>query len=339
MLSIITNYLPILITAFIYVPFGDDIVPWLSGQSRRLLGPLGGKYLYASESFQVDSARLRDEVIALALTGQVSSFFEENVVPVLKRKFQGWYRDYKASRSKDTVLLSIIEDDPSEAAFLKTARDQATREEYNVQDDIAEIVLQFGYLALFSPVWPLISIGFFVNNIIEIRTDFIKIATEHQRPAPVRADGIGPWINSLDFLTWAGSISTGAVVHLFGTDSIAGGAWWALPITIFISEHVFTALRSIVRTVLHRIGSEQIRKERDERYAMRVKYLKDIEAHRKTKSSLTVEERIHRKSVRVLDMDTFFTKQIEQGSSAAFGVKLIHACAKAQGDGEHDKRD
>jgi anoctamin-10 len=331
-LSIITNYLPIFITAFIYVPFGEDIVPWLSSRSRDMLAAAGhskgkatvGEQQQPQQPFDVDSGRLRDEVIALALTGQVSSFFEENIVPVAKRKMQMWYRDYRSSRSRDATLIYVAgDDDPAEAKFLQSARLQATLEPYNVQDDIAEIVLQFGYLALFSPVWPLISIGFLINNIVELRTDFLKITTEHQRPAPVRSDGIGPWIASLDFLTSAGSISTGAIVHLFGTNSIAGGAWWALPITIFISEHVFASLRSVVRFFLQSMGSEQIRRERQERYAARVKHLEELEANKRAGATLSVADRDRRKSIRASDSDIFFTKQIEEGMSASVAVKLI----------------
>lgn len=322
-LSIVTNYLPIFITAFVYVPFGADIIPYISGRTRKLLGTFGRKYLDYNHAVNVDSSRLRDEVIALALTGQVSSFFEENVIPTAKRKFQTWYRDFRAGRTNGKDVLSIVDDAPEEAEVLQSARNQATLEAYNVQEDIAEIVLQFGYLALFSPVWPLISIGFLINNVIELRTDFLKIATEHQRPPPVRSDGIGPWISSLDFLTWAGSLSTGAIVHLFGANSIAGGAWWALPIAVFISEHVFTGLRSVVRFILHRIGSEQIRKERNERYALRAGYLKELEANKRAGTTLTVAERDRRKSIRALGGESLFTKQMEDGASAQVGIELI----------------
>ncbi|CAH0037888.1 unnamed protein product [Clonostachys solani] len=329
-LSGITNYLPILVTAFLYVPFGERIIPWLSLKTRALLGPLGPRVFFDEhQSFNVDSGRLRDEVIALALTGQVSSFFEENIIPVAKRKFQGWYRDYRAAHYSGNAMIAAAEkDDPLEAEFLHTARNQATLDTYNVQDDIAEVVIQFGYLALFSPVWPLISIGFLINNVIELRTDFLKIVTEQQRPAPVRSDGIGPWISSLDFLTWAGSITTGAIVHLFGANSIAGGAWWALPITIFISEHIFVALRAMVRFVLQRMGSRHIRKERGEKYAVRAKYLEEMEANKQAGARLTVAERDRRKSIRAFGGDSFFTKQIEDGASALVAISLVQACGK-----------
>ncbi|KAI6780350.1 uncharacterized protein J7T54_005452 [Emericellopsis cladophorae] len=349
-LSIITNYLPILITAFVYVPFGDEIVPWLSAHTRSLLGQLGQRFLAEGEGSShavggvVDATRLRDEVIALALTGQVSSFFEENVLPVAKRKLHAWYRTYRAPTTTMPTTDDVEPFAQEEARFLRSARDQATRTPYDVQEDIAEIVLQFGYLALFSPVWPLISIGFLVNNIVELRTDLLKIAMEHQRPAPVRSDGIGPWISSLDFLTWAGSLTTGAIVHLFGASSIGAGAWWALPITIFISEHVFMGFRSLVRYALQRVGSAHIRRERDERYALRARYLREMEAGEAEEqrrrggggAQLSVAEKERRKSVRIMGGEAFFTRQMEHGASTAAGLSLIRACRGVGAVGEYE---
>ena len=326
-LQSITNYLPVFITAFIYVPFADQFIPKLETLVGGLVGSYGSKFLGGAQVVEVDGDRLRNEIIALTVTGQLSAFFEENVQPILMRKVREWYRDY---RSTGAVFSPLAEDDSREADLLGSARRQATLEQYNVQDDIAEIVLQFGSLAFFSPAWPLISIGFLINNIVELRTDFFKILHQQQRPAPVRTDGIGPWIASLDFLTWAGSLTTGAIVHLYGSNSIAGGAWWALPIAIFISEHVSMALRAAVRFVLGRVGSDQIRKERDARYLSRVEHLREIEANRRANLSVTPAERERRKSMRATAGDAFFAKQIEEGASAQAGVDLMQACRKAK---------
>lgn len=333
-LQSVTNYLPIFITAFIYVPFGDLVIPRLESMVGRIAGSYGSKYLGGAEAVKVDGDHLRNEIIALTVTGQLSAFFEENVQPIVVRKVREWYREYRAHSAVD-----MVEDDEAEAEFLESARWQATLEEYNVQDDIAEIVLQFGSLAFFSPAWPLISIGFLINNIIELRTDFLKIVREHQRPKPVRTDGIGPWIASLDFLTWAGSLSTGAIVHLYGTNSIAGGSWWALPITIFISEHIFMALRAVVRFVLERIGSEQIRKQRNARYLSRVRHLEEIEANHRANLSVSKEERERKRVIRAAGSDVFFAKQAEEGVSARVGVDLMNACRKAKGASRQAKID
>lgn len=321
-LSFITNYLPIMLTAFIYVPFGDTIVPYVKQLIFHVFPQTAQRLV--SRPFTSDSDRLRNEVIALTVTGQLSSFFEENIIPLLKHQCSDWYRDFRRAYSKGTFLLTLVAEDPKESAFLKKVRNQTTLEEYNVQEDIAEVVLQFGYLALFSPVWPLISVGFFINNWIEIRSDFAKICIEHQRPAPTRADGIGPWVAALEALTLLGSISTAAIVHLFGSDYFFGGGWTTLPITIFVSEHALLLLRALTRWVFEQMGSEQIRKERNERYMRRLHYLEKIEANKQAGANLTPAERERRKSVLVASAESFWTKQIEDGMSTAAGLSLIN---------------
>lgn len=321
-LNIITNYLPILLTAFVYIPFGDDVVPWLESMLTRVLGPYATTFT-SQQAFRADADRLRNEVIALTVTGQISGFFEENILPFLKHRAWHWYREYRRNNSNGTMLLSIVKDEPGEAPFLARCRNESSLPEYNVQEDIAEIVLQFGYLALFSPVWPIIPMGFLLNNWIELRSDFAKICIEHQRPAPVRADGIGPWINSLEALTWLGSISTAAIVHLFSGSSIGNGSWATLPITVFISEHVLLILRVLVRSILQQAGSEQIRKDRDRRYATRVKHLEEVEANIQAGLALSPAERERRRSVLATGSDAFWTKQVEEGMSGRVGVGLI----------------
>ncbi|KAH7158455.1 calcium-activated chloride channel-domain-containing protein [Fusarium sp. MPI-SDFR-AT-0072] len=339
-LNMFTNYLPIFLTAFIYIPFGGAVVPKLENFLSAAFASVGKKFVH--QPFHLDADRLRNEVIALTVTGQLSGFFEENIVPMLKHKFSDWYRDYRRARSKGDMLLAVVKDDPEETAFLSRVRNEAILPKYNVQDDIAEIVLQFGYLALFSPVWPIIPMGFLINNWIELRSDFAKISLEHQRPAPVRSDGIGPWIYSLEALTWLGSICTAAIVHLFSADKIGNtlGNWATLPVTVFISEHVLLLLRSLVRFTLQQIGSERIREDYNQRYANRVKYLEELET-KKQQSGLAVREahRERRKSVLVMERDPFWTKQVHDGASELAGVTLIQQVKRNEEPGDQEKKD
>jgi anoctamin-10 len=332
-LNSITNYLPILLTAFVYVPFGDQVLPLL----QSVIDATTGAHDRPKMAFTSDPDRLRNEVIALTVTGQVSGAIEELAVPWLKTQVKQWWRDRQATRaqshgdSKDTLTA----DDPGEMHFLRRTRRQAIRPSYNVQDDIAEMVIQFGYLALFSPVWPLIPIGFFINNWFELRSDFLKICVEHQRPAPTRSDGIGPWVANMESLTWLGSVSSAAIVHLFGTQKYLSrylglSTWASLPVTILISEHIFMGFRAAVRFALSRIGSEQTRKERVERYARRKKYLDELEGMAEKKAHLGVIERERRKSIRINAADIFWTRQADVGESADAGINIIKASKRAQ---------
>jgi anoctamin-10 len=336
-LNSITNYLPILLTAFVYVPLGNCIIPML----QRFFDAKWGAIPRTRRTFVADPNRLRNEVITLTMTGQISGAFEELALPWLKMQVKQWWRDRQVTKTREQGEPGdqIIKDDPAEVRFLRRARKQALRSEYNVQDDIAEMVIQFGYLALFSPVWPLVPIGFFINNWLELRSDFLKICVEHQRPAPTRSDGIGPWVASLECLTWLGSISSAAIVHVFGSQRLLGdyfglGTWTSLPITILFSEHVFMAFRAVVRFALSRIGSEQTRKERADLYAERKRHIDELEANVESATRLHVKEKERRKSVRINAADLFWVTQAEEGASEQAGVQIIKTVKHAQQEEE-----
>jgi anoctamin-10 len=140
---------------------------------------------------------------------------------------------------------------------------------------------KFGYLSLFSVVWPLTGLSFLINDWIELRADAIKICIEMQRPTPWRADTIGPWLDSLSFLTWMGSITSAALVYLFSNDGLGPDGTpydikgWGLLLSIFLSEHIFLMLRWAVRTAISKLDSPGMQKERRERFLVRKQYFDD----------------------------------------------------------------
>ncbi|POS70649.1 hypothetical protein DHEL01_v210957 [Diaporthe helianthi] len=334
-LSFIANYLPILLTAFVYIPMGDLIMPQLRDALRKMLGRgTDSTLIHIAADFRSDPDRLH--------------MFEELIFPWIKIRLRDWWHDRQTTAAAKPTshrrpLPSVVDDDPAEVAFLRRVRQQADLEPYNVQDDISEMAIQFGHLALFAPAWPLVSVGFLINDWIELRSDFLKLCTQHQRPHPIRTDGIGPWTGALDSLAWLGSISTAAIVHMFsgggGGRDFEGKAasWLGLLATIFVSEHIYLLLRVLVHTVLQRVvGSKQLRREKDERYAFRKRHLDELEAQSKMRDALLlsaggggVEMRRKRSDVRMADLDRFWTKQALDGKSEEVGAALIRAARTA----------
>ncbi|EPS26397.1 hypothetical protein PDE_01333 [Penicillium oxalicum 114-2] len=269
----ITSFLPTILTAYVYVPLGHRIVPQLDILSRF------GIETFSNKEFEVDTSRFQAEVIYLSMTAQVFSFMEEIVVPYVKHVlWQKWqdYRQHKAglkrqrSFSKATDLLLM--DAPHEAAFMRRVRSEASAEEYKVEDDILEMCVQFGYLALFGVAWPLVPLGFLLNNWLEVRGDFFKLTLECQRPPPVRADSIGPCILGLDFLAWLGTLSTAAIVHLY-RGPISEVRLSSLLLTIFVAEQAYLGIRFTATSVLRKILTDTLRHEEASRYAVRKAYL------------------------------------------------------------------
>lgn len=92
-------------------------------------------------------------------------------------------------------------------------------------DDYLEIVIQYGYVMLFTPVFPLAPLCAFLNNLIEIRTDAFKLCFVYQRPfidviqcrrPPSKTITIGVWKNVLEFLSIIAIISNCALMAING---------------------------------------------------------------------------------------------------------------------------
>ena len=60
-------------------------------------------------------------------------------------------------------------------------------------DDFNEMAIQYGYVALFAPAYPLAPILSAINNVIEIRVDAMKLCYTCQRPLWTQAADIGSW--------------------------------------------------------------------------------------------------------------------------------------------------
>lgn len=291
-INFITSYLPIFLTAFVYVPFASLIVPYLD-IFHLTVRPFVSKEAATTSrtEFNIDPARLRKQVIYFTVTAQIVGFAMETIVPFLKQNLMRKYKEYQKrtgkienggsdSESEKEKEPSVSFDDPAEEVkFLTRVRNEAELPEYTVTDDLREMCIQFGYLALFSPVWPLVPVSFLVNNWIELRSDFFKICVECRRPLPLRADTIGPWLESLGFLSWVGSIVSAALIYMFSNGQAGPNGeptairGWALLLAIFFSEHLYLIVRYAVRAAMAKLDPPNARRARENDYLLRKRYL------------------------------------------------------------------
>jgi len=79
-------------------------------------------------------------------------------------------------------------------------------------DDMLEMTMQFGYVAMFSSAFPLAALCAILNNIVEIRSDAFKISNTCQRPRSYRAAGIGIWYWILEGLSVIAVITNCAII-------------------------------------------------------------------------------------------------------------------------------
>lgn len=352
-INFITSYLAIFLTSFVYVPFASILVPYLdvfsltvrpfAENDKQLSTPAAGQ-------FTINPDRLRNQMIYFAVTAQIVSFAMETVVPFLTQKGQMKYQEIQSSRSQKP---SISQNDPEEEKeFLTRVRQEASLPDYDVTSDLREMCMQFGYLSLFSVIWPLTPLSYFVNNWVELRGDTFKLTMESKRPNPERADSIGPWLDSLEFLAWLGSITTAALVYMFSGDGVGPDGRptaikvWALLLSVFLSEHTFLIVRALVRTAISRLDTPNMRKERSERYMVRKKFLEEAglarlmkpletspDAPLKTEQGGTIGQKLNRAaleedaratSLRDSTPSTrFWSRQIGWSESEQIGTRLI----------------
>ncbi|KAJ7691956.1 calcium-activated chloride channel-domain-containing protein [Mycena rosella] len=242
-LSALVAYMGLGLSAFVYVPFGEGIMRtvqvWLFKGSVRADAAADAHNATAglnatehtSGMWNVDSSaagqklnsgRLKDQMFAYTVTNQVVNTFVEIGLPYVLRGVES-FRARKANGNGkgDKGKKRVVFEDEKEKGgaeereFLEVVRQQVALPEYELFGDYSEMVTQFGYVALWSTIWPLAPVMALVNNFFELRSDAFKITVHNRRPIPSRTDTIGPWLDTLSFLTWLAALTNSALVYLF----------------------------------------------------------------------------------------------------------------------------
>ncbi|KAJ7231049.1 calcium-activated chloride channel-domain-containing protein [Mycena haematopus] len=247
-LSALVAYMGLALSAFVYVPFGEGIMRmvqvWLFKGSVRadaaaeaLNNTTSSLKLNATEHTKgmwnvdtsaagqkLNAARLKDQMFAYTVTNQIVNTFVEIGLPYVLRGVES-FRARKANGNGngkgDKGKKRVVFEDEKEKGgeeereFLEQVRKEVALPEYELFGDYSEMVTQFGYVALWSTIWPLAPVMALVNNFFELRSDAFKITVHNRRPIPSRTDTIGPWLDTLSFLTWLAALTNSALVYLF----------------------------------------------------------------------------------------------------------------------------
>ncbi|CAI9723214.1 Hypothetical predicted protein [Octopus vulgaris] len=135
-----------------------------------------------------DVTLLRSDLVALLITQQVIGQLQESALPFLILKF--WTKKV----DKDAGKGEKWEEEGLPQELIQQAYDEASLEKYlGTLDDYLELFLQFGYVFLFSSVYPLAAFWALLNNIFELRIDSFKMCCVFRRPFPLSASSIGAW--------------------------------------------------------------------------------------------------------------------------------------------------
>ena len=79
------------------------------------------------------------------------------------------------------------------------------------------MVVQYGYIALFSPCFPLAPVFAAINNVTEIRGDSWKLCKGYQRPSANSAEDIGSWFTVLNIVGFLAVMTNATMICFVGS--------------------------------------------------------------------------------------------------------------------------
>ncbi|CAK9435556.1 uncharacterized protein LODBEIA_P02830 [Lodderomyces beijingensis] len=259
-LNFLTSYGPLLITSFLYLPFAHLVGPHL-GDLRSTISSIAGenrfytKYLTKLKSqkdFQINQGRLDAQFFYFIVTNQIIQIVLKYVLPLVINKVLKLVE----TNIQKKPQLQVDGDNPKEAIWLHNVRASLALPQYDVDNDFRSLVLQFGYLIMFGPVWPLAPLASLVFDVIIFKLDNFKLLSGKyfKPPIPKRVDSIHPWNWALFLLTWLGSVISPVVTAFyrhgtappksmgqfaFDNASVHISSTAFLVLIMFFTEHVF----------------------------------------------------------------------------------------------------
>ncbi|XP_069028905.1 anoctamin-10 [Embiotoca jacksoni] len=142
--------------------------------------------------FKQDVPLLRKRLASLLIVTQLVNQVTEVVIPFLVDRF------ISAPHRKER------EDDPEEDKF----RNQSTLPAFpGLFAEYIELLVQFGYLSLFSCVFPLTAVLLLLNNLTEIRSDAYKICRLFRKPFTPPVANMGVWQLAFEVLSFVSVVS------------------------------------------------------------------------------------------------------------------------------------
>lgn len=180
-LSSVVAYLGLALSAFIYIPFGETVMNTVQQAITAFTVPFsptpsfglrttkteGGHAFFVSDMgatrAKLDRSRLQNQMFAYTVTDQAVNFFFEVGLPFLTRAYssvRSGKRRPSLSGAGSKKKRVGFEDDKNGAArdereFLERIRREVSLPQYELPEDYNEMVAQFGYVALWSTIWPL----------------------------------------------------------------------------------------------------------------------------------------------------------------------------------------
>ena len=178
-LSAIVAYLGLTLSAFVYVPFGQQIMTFVHSQLDTQPGlnetaeatkdaASAGIWQHdiGNLTTSFDATRLQSQMYAYTVTNQIIGTFLEVGLPYIMRflgRVQGGsakgkrvdFKDEDSAAAKSTATNNGDATKEERELLVRIRKEVALGRDYDVFEDYLEMTTQFGYVAIWSTIWPL----------------------------------------------------------------------------------------------------------------------------------------------------------------------------------------
>lgn len=279
-LTFLTSYLALFITCYIYFPFGYLMNDYTNTIVSLIKMKFHSKFPVKLNHFIViDPKRIQAQFFFSIVTNQVISIGVDYILPFALNFVLKFMNKEKVE----------YKDDESESKYLASVRKQVYEySEIDFNANFSSMIIQIGYLLLFSQIWtisPLICVFF---NYIKLFGDLIKLFKFSKMAIPVRDNTIHPWDLFLKFIIWTSTLLAPLLNLLYNKSDIILGKrsfseetkalfegklgtglssklnFWTVIGCIMLSEHLFIVLNYIASLFFNKVhlgGSKKVKED------------------------------------------------------------------------------
>jgi len=166
--------------------------------------------------FEKDVSKLRSELVSLFNVDTFRRLFVEYILPMI---LQGGSRKKEKKDYGRRKKLDLTNEDDDDNTLYKSLKSQSTKDPYEEFDDYLEMIIQLGYVTLFASAYPLAPFVAIFANLVEVRTDMMKLTKVCLRPRSIRTDNIGTWKMLMSVIIW-GSALTNCLIFGFSSKQL-----------------------------------------------------------------------------------------------------------------------
>ncbi|XP_044862383.1 anoctamin-10 isoform X4 [Mauremys mutica] len=189
-----------------------------------------------------DMKLLRQSLATLLITSQILNQFVEALLPY-------WLQKRHNKKAKKRVYSIKVDTDLSLFEQVNLEKEMGTY--LGTFDDYLELFLQFGYVSLFSCVYPLAAVFAVLNNITEMYSDALKICRVFKRPFSQPTANIGVWQLAFETMSIISVVTNCALIGLSPqVNALFPDSKTDLILIVVLAEHILLALKFVMAFVI-----------------------------------------------------------------------------------------